>query len=363
MKQHRDLSLWLVTLVGCGAFASIACGDAAGTESDGGSGSGGTANMTAGTGSGVSGSGTSLGGGGAGTSTAGSGSVTAGTAPVAGTMSGGTSAGGASGGSGGASLGGGGSGGSGGASLGGSGGSGGNALGPFGIVSCQPKFEVACKPPIVFTNGDPTDRGKVFTDVVPDVTAAEQQIACTACSILYRDPSEIPNNKHPAQIKIILDTHGGVAQAGGDQIQFDLDYIAGYKGKSPDVVKQEMLGVLQHETVHLYQNYGNGGTGEGEADLVRARTGYYPKSRWRKGEGTWKDAYTASGNFYSWLTGPCSYHSTFYPNHDLDFPYKLNKALAGKSGDAAYDAVTALLQASFGKGPDELWTEYQNTAF
>jgi len=240
---------------------------------------------------------------------------------------------------------------------------GGTGLGPFGITSCQPKFAQACKPPIIFTNQDPTDKGKVFTDAVPDVTKAEQEIACTACSILYRDPSEIPSDKHPSQIKIVLDTHGGVAQAGGDQIQFDLNYIATFKGKSPDIVQQEMLGVLQHETVHLYQNYGNGGTGEGVADLVRARTGYYQKSRFRKGEGTWKDAYTASGNFYSWLTGPCSYHSTFYPQHDLDLPYKLNKALAGKSGDDAYTAVSSLLQATFGKGPDELWIVYQNTAF
>jgi hypothetical protein len=240
---------------------------------------------------------------------------------------------------------------------------GGVVLGPFGITSCQPKFEAACKPPIVFVNGDPTDRGKIFTDAVGDVVKAEQEIACTACSILYRDPSEIPSNKHPKQIRIVLDTHGGVAQAGGDQIQFDLNYIAGYRNRTPDVIKQEMLGVLQHETVHLYQNYGTGGTGEGLADPVRARTGYYPKSRFRKGEGTWRDAYTASGNFYSWLTGPCSYHSTFHPKNDLDLPYKINKALAGKSGNASFDAVAALLQATFGKGPDDLWIEYQNTAF
>ena len=77
--------------------------------------------------------------------------------------------------------------------------------------------------------------------------------------------------------------------------------------------------------MHLYQNYGTGGTGEGLSDLVRARTGYYPKSRFRKGEGTWRDAYTASGNFYSWLTGPCSYHSTFHPKNDLDLPKALQQ--------------------------------------
>jgi hypothetical protein len=232
----------------------------------------------------------------------------------------------------------------------------------YGITSCQPAFAQACKPPILFTNDDPTDKGKIFTDVLPDVETAEQNIACTACSILYRDPSEIPTDKHPTQIKIHLDTFGGVAQAGGDQIEFDLDYIATWKDKSPAEIKQEMLGVLQHETVHLYQNYGNTGTGEGMADLVRARTGYYPKSRWSPG-GTWKDPYTTSGNFYSWLTGPCSFHGAFYSGHDLDFPYKLNHAVAGKSDDAAYDAVSALIQTTFGKDVDSLWTEYQQTAF
>lgn len=359
MKQHRELSLWLVTLVGCGAATTLACSGDAGDTVTGTGGS--TTNVagSGGNGAGVAGSATATGGGGVGT---------AGSTAIAGSNSVGGASGGSSGGLSGGGMGGSGgaSGGSGGASggMGGSGGSAGGGLGPFGITSCQPKFAEACKPPIVFTNGDPTDKGKVFTDAVPDVTTAEQEIACTACSILYRDPSEIPNNKHPKQIKIVLDFHGGVAQAGGDQIQFDLDYINSYKGRPADQIKQEMLGVLQHETVHLYQNYGTGGTGEGLADLVRARTGYYPKSRFRKGEGTWKDAYTASGNFYSWLTGPCSYHSTFYPQHDLDLPYKINKALTGKNGDqASFDAVAALLQTTFGKGPDELWTEYQNSAF
>jgi hypothetical protein len=355
MKQHRELSLWLVTLVGCSAAASVACGDDLGTIGDE-TGGGGTTTLTAGTGPGTSGS-TTAGSGGT-PAVAMGGSASAGTPSTAGTTTGGTgmagsTSGGASGGSGGAS------GGSGGTS-GGSGG--GNAIGPFGIISCQPAFEVACKPPIEFVNGDPTGRGKVFTDVIPDVTKTEQDIACVACSILYRTADEIPANKRPKKIRIVLDEHGGVAQAGGDQIQFDLNYINGYAGKTEAVIRQEMMGVLQHETVHLYQNYGNGGTGEGEADLVRTRMGYYPRSRWTKG-GSWKDAYTTSGFFYSWLTGPCEFHSETYSAHDLDFPYKLNKALGNTSGDASYTAVNNLLMQTFGKSADELWTEYQNTAF
>lgn len=352
MKHQRDLSLWLVTLVTCGGALSVACGDEAGVDGLT-AGAPGSAGASAGAGAG----GTSAGSAGSGAmggvaATAGTSSTagTPGTAGMSGSGTGGTA------GSGGTA----GAGGSAGASAG-SGGAGSNM--PFGVVSCQPAFETACKPNIEFVNGDPNDRGKVFTDAIPDVVATMKDVACTACSILYRNPSEIPQNKHPSTIRLVLDDHGGVAQAGGGQIQFDLDYIAGYKGRSADVIKQEMMGVLQHETVHLYQNYGTGGTGEGLADLVRARTGFYPQSRWRS-EGDWMTAYTASGNFYSWLTGPCSFHSKAYADHDFDLPYKINKALAGKSGDAeSFGAVSALLQTTFGKDVDTLWDEYQADAY
>lgn len=234
--------------------------------------------------------------------------------------------------------------------------------GEFGITTCQPAFQSACNPKIEFVNGEPDGRGKVFTNVVPDVETTLKDIACVACSMLYRNQSEIPANKHPGTIKLILDTHGGVAQSGGGQIQFDLTYIDGYADKSQAETKQEMLGVLQHETVHLYQNYGNNGTGEGMADLVRTREGYYQRSHWRKG-GSWKDAYTTSGFFYSWLTGPCAFHKETYSAHDLDLPYKLNKALADKQDDAAYTAVNDLLTQTFHRDADSLWQEYQDTAF
>ncbi len=370
MKQLGDHSAWMTALATCAALASAACGDAIGETPDtggtggqmatmGGSsttaGSGGSAATVGGTTGGETGGSGSLTGGSGGTPSGGS----AGSSTNGGSGGGSGGSGGSTGGSGGSS---GGSGGSGGGSAGTGGSGGGGGLGPFGVTSCQPAFETACKPEIEFVNGDPGGRGKVFTDAIPDVEGTMKEIACTACSMLYRMPSEIPQNKHPSKIRLVLDEHGGVAQAGGGQIQFDLNYINGYAGKPADQVKREMMGVLQHETVHLYQNYGNGGTGEGLADLVRARTGYYERNRWRSG-GSWKDAYTTSGNFYSWLTGPCTFHSETRPVHDLDLPYKLNKALANTNGDGAYTAVDNLLKATFNKSADELWTEYQDTAF
>ena len=250
-----------------------------------------------------------------------------------------------------------------GGTAGGSAGSGGSTVGDFGVISCQPAFETVCKPKINFINDDPTNRGKVFTDAVPDVTATEQNAACVVCSMLYRDPSEIPQGKTPATITLHLQAYGGVAQTGNATIQFDLDYIKSFaNGKTPAAITQEMVGVLQHETVHIYQNYGNNGTGEGMADLVRTRMGYYTRNRWVKG-GSWHDPYTTSGFFYSWLTGPCAFHSENYPMHDLNLPYKLNKVLAGTSGDASFTAVDNLLMTTFGKNADTLWAQYQSTAF
>ena len=238
----------------------------------------------------------------------------------------------------------------------------GGTVGELGVSSCQPAFETACKPKIVFINDDPNGRGKVFTNVVPDVDTTMKDIACTACSMLYRDPSEMPKNERPTTITLHLQAYGGVAQTGNATIQFDLDYINGYANKSAAIAKQEMLGVLQHETVHIYQNYGNNGTGEGdESGSVRTRTGYYQRSRWVKG-GSWKDPYTTSGFFYSWLTGPCAFHSENYPQHDLNLPYKLNTVLAGfaaKTRQLPRGGQPAHAAGVRRKNADTLWTQYQ----
>lgn len=226
-----------------------------------------------------------------------------------------------------------------------------------GPVSCSPVFEEACTPTIEFENQDPNGKGKIFDTLIPDVVATMQDTACTVCSILYRDPDEIPQNKRHDKIRLVLDFHGGVAQAGGGQIQFDLNYIDGYAGgRNDEQVKTELLGVLMHETVHLYQHYGNGGTGEGMADYVRIRTGLYLPGRRGTG-GSWRDAYTTSGFFYSWLAGPCEYHMDGRSEHNKDLGYLLNKAL-GEGGDA-YDQVDSVLWEEFGKSADDLWGEYQ----
>ncbi len=380
MKHTRTFSVSTLALVGLAA-AAVACsgGSDSSAGPDGVAGSSAGAPVISAAGAGVGG-GTPAGSAGTGVSAGGAPDGTAGALPTAGAPAAAGGAGGmvgaASGGSagrGGGGIGGGGVGGGAGAGgTGGSAGSGGNTVGDFGVISCQPAFETACKPNINFVNDDPNDRGKIFTDAVPDISTTEKDLACTVCSMLFRQPSELP--QQPKTITVHLSsTYGGVAAttATNANIEFSLAYIKSFAaGKSAALIKQEMLGVLQHETVHVYQfgsgnadgHYGSNGTGEGMADLVRTRTGYYQRNRWVKG-GSWHDPYTTSGFFYSWLTGPCAFHKENYPQHDLNLPYKLDEALKGTSGDGAFTAVDKLLTATFGKNADALWTQYQSTAF
>lgn len=245
-----------------------------------------------------------------------------------------------------------------------SGGTGGNAgtggsdnLGEEGVTSCQPAFETACKPNIVFDNQHAEGGGALFDELFPDIESEMKDIACTVCSILYRSPDEIPQNKRHSTINLTIDAHDGVAYASGNSITISVNHLQNYTNPSSAFI--EFRGVMVHETAHLYQHYGNGGTGEGMADNVRIRVGLYSPGRCNPG-GSWRDAYTTSGCFYSWLTGPSSYHENHHPSADPNLPYAINGVLAGTSGEGAYTAVANLLLATFGQDVDALWTAYQN---
>jgi hypothetical protein len=240
---------------------------------------------------------------------------------------------------------------------GGGSGSGGSDNTGVGPTSCQPEFETVCKPQINFDNQQSNGGGALFDELFPDIENTMQDVACTVCSILYRNAAEVPQNRRYTTINLTIDNHDGVAYASGNSITISAQHLKNYT--DPAKAYTEYRGVMTHETVHLYQNYGNGGTGEGMADCVRIRVGLYEPGRCNPG-GSWKDAYTTSGCFYSWLTGPSSYHANSHPAADENLPYKLNAALAGTNGDAAYTAVSNVLQATFGQNADALWTQYQN---
>jgi hypothetical protein len=322
---------WCSLLISSSAGWLLACGDVAPTmrEADpagttgGSAGSAGTGGMTLGGSSGSAGTGGSLSTGG----------VAGSAGSTAGTTSGGASTGGTAG--------------SGGQSGGGSGG-GAATDNPMG---CLPAFEEVCGPEIVFNNEDPADSGN-FTAVISDVEGTMKWAACTVCSIMYRSADEVPRTHET--VTFVIDDHDGVAYAGGSEIHLSTNHIKNYG--NPDSALVEFKGVMVHETAHLYQVNGGSSDGaliEGMADFVRIRAGLYEQGR-RGGGGSWGDAYTTSGFFFSWLAGPCDYHGDGHPQNDLDIGYRINAVMPqGKS------AVQTEIETTFGTGIDALWTQYQ----
>ena len=82
-------------------------------------------------------------------------------------------------------------------------------------------------------------------------------------------------------------------------------------GQSYDAVKQELEGVLVHESTHLYQwepkNAGDydgssvfWGFIEGEGDGVRALLRNWVPTRFPKPGGNWNDGYERTGFFMKW---------------------------------------------------------------
>jgi hypothetical protein len=322
------------------ALAAAGCSDAgeesapqsggAGGAPAGGSSGSGTTGGTGGTGgtgaagSGAQGSGGSsgIGGGGAGTGASGGSAGTAGSAGSAGTAGDAGTAGSA------------GTGGSGGADPGG----------------CNPAFASAgkCAPEVTFQNDEADGDGAMFDQVIPDPIATLKSVACRVCTILYRDPAEVTRN--PSAIRLFIHDYDGVAQAGGGQIELSSRHVANYD--QPDDALFEFMGVLLHETTHLYQmNRGSGALIEGMADFVRIRAGHHRMSRRNPG-GAWTDAYTTSGFFFSWLAGPGGLQSDGRMPADPDIGWAINEQLRDQWSDQVF--VERLQQPV-----DVLWDEYQ----
>jgi hypothetical protein len=218
-------------------------------------------------------------------------------------------------------------------------------------------MKAACTPDVDVTIAEPNGRGKAFTDAIPDAVAAMQNAACVACSMLYRTPDEIPQQFRHQTLKLFIEGDAGVAYAipEAGEIHFDHQYISDVAGRSSaEETLQEFTGVLAHETAHLYQNYGEFHTGEGMADWLRVRVGYYQPGRCGPG-GDWMGGYTTTGCFFSWLTGPSAYLSKHHPDADLELGFDINKVL----GDRGADGVPDLLMEKFGASVDELWDQYQ----
>jgi hypothetical protein len=225
---------------------------------------------------------------------------------------------------------------------------------PGEAMACNPAFAAAnkCNPPIVFMNEEADGDGAMFDQVIPDPVATMKDVVCRVCTLLYRDPAEV--TRAPSMIRLRIYDFDGVANAGGGVISFSSRHIANYD--EPDDARFEYVGVLLHETTHLYQfDDGGGALVEGMADFVRIRAGHHRLNRRQRG-GAWTDPYTTSGFFFSWLAGPGGLQPDGRVPADPDIGWAINQQMKDSWSEQVFEE-------RLGKSVDELWTEYQDAVF
>lgn len=218
-------------------------------------------------------------------------------------------------------------------------------------VDCDPAFAMAgkCDPMIVFQNDEADGDGAMFDEVIPDAVAAMKDIVCRVCTLLYRKPEEV--TRGPATIQLRIYDFDGVANAGGGNINFSSRHIANYD--DPDDARFEYIGVLIHETTHLYQyDDGGGALVEGMADFVRIRAGHHRMNRRTRG-GAWTDAYTTSGFFFSWLAGPGGLQMDGRVPADPEIGWAINQQMNDRWSEQVFEE-------RLDKTVDALWAEYQD---
>ena len=127
------------------------------------------------------------------------------------------------------------------------------------------------------------------------------------------DPSEGDIKCPPVRsVTLILRPMKGVAYTTGTEldndhkeIHFSLDYISNVSSNPQNRQRDEIMGVLVHEMVHVWQWNGlgtaPGGLIEGIADFVRLRAGLSPP-HWKKEAGnSWDAGYQYTGYFLDWI--------------------------------------------------------------
>jgi hypothetical protein len=218
-------------------------------------------------------------------------------------------------------------------------------------MACDPAFAAAdkCNPEIEFQNDAADGDGAMFDQVIPDPVATLRDVVCRVCTILYRDPDEV--TRGPETIRLRIYDFDGVANAGGGNINFSSRHIANYD--DPEDALFEYVGVLIHETTHLYQyDDGGGALVEGMADFVRIRAGHHRMQRRNTG-GAWTDPYTTSGFFFSWLAGPGGLQTDGREPADPDIGWAINQQMNDNWSEQVF--VDRL-----DEDVDTLWSEYQD---
>jgi len=141
----------------------------------------------------------------------------------------------------------------------------------------------------------------IFLEAVNPLTALRDAIMASFTWLYTLETAP----KNVQTLVLILRPMPGVAHTTGSEhhkeIHFSLDYIATCATRARD----EIRGVLTHETVHCFQYNAQetcpGGLIEGIADYVRLRAGFDPPHWKQRGGDEWDAGYETTGYFLAWL--------------------------------------------------------------
>lgn len=209
----------------------------------------------------------------------------------------------------------------------------------------------AIAPAIDIQSLDPTPKGALFEQALPDAKEQVTAIIRKIVSMLYPDPEQL--HIGPKAIHIRVKDEPGVAAASGSGGEAELFFSSQYLNdvyNSDTPLRQELIGVLYHELTHLYQyddnSYGDiGYMIEGFADAVRFENGYHDRYAMQPG-GTWKDGYGTTGNFLRWIG-------------EYKKPGFLREINASLDPFDGVDWTPDVFRQLTGEDVDTLWSEYQ----
>lgn len=140
------------------------------------------------------------------------------------------------------------------------------------------------------------------------ILAALEDAIETVLTLLYGTTTTRTKHPHILSVKFVLKSMDGVAYTANElddqhkEINLSLEYI----DKQPaNLLRHEILGVIVHEMVHVWQwnalGTCPGGLIEGLADYVRLKSGYAPL-HWTRVPGvSWDAGYERTGFFLEWL--------------------------------------------------------------
>jgi hypothetical protein len=224
----------------------------------------------------------------------------------------------------------------------------------------NPALDAKCTPTFTLQLEDTTEKGKIFTDAIPDPESFAQETGRQVCRILYRKLEEVRDANHLTLIIKSDPNYPGwkSGDVGDITVMISTDHLAEVQAAGRDVAA-EIKGILLHEMTHMYQNDDKAaGEGtwptlpnilEGVGDFVRIRAGFTPYSTKPAKGGTWDDTgYTKPAFFLLWI-------DVKFP----DFLYRMN--LSMKAGDGvAWTPQT--IQDITGTSVDALWQEYKTAS-